>query len=122
MTDTQIEYVRQGRPPGAKNKRTKELLDRLAARGDLDPADFLSSIVSNPEESKDDRIRASGLLLSIMHPKMQSTPVPLYIECPIPIPDFHTISEAADYLRRLLHCGISIRPMSALGHPRPRCS
>src|SRR5215467_14380774 len=39
-----------GRRPGSRNKRTAEIFHRLESRGDLDPADLLSSIVTNNQE------------------------------------------------------------------------
>ena len=39
-----------GRRPGSRNKRTAEIFHRLENRGDLDPADLLSSIVTNNQE------------------------------------------------------------------------
>jgi len=52
-----------GRPRGSRNRRTKEIFDRLEERGDLDPADLLSSIVTNTEELKELRIQAAGMLM-----------------------------------------------------------
>jgi hypothetical protein len=62
-----IEYVTQGRPKGSRNRRTKEIIDRLQARGDLDPIDFLSTIVTNEEEPKELRVQASNVLLPYLH-------------------------------------------------------
>lgn len=39
-----------GRPPGSRNKRTQELLDLLQSRGDKDPLDFLSEVISGNGE------------------------------------------------------------------------
>jgi hypothetical protein len=52
-----------GRRPGSRNKRTAEIFTRLENRGDLDPADLLSSIVTNNEEPKELRMQAAGLLM-----------------------------------------------------------
>jgi hypothetical protein len=52
-----------GRPRGSRNRRTKEIFDRLEERGDLDPADLLSPIVTNTEEPKELRIQAAGMLM-----------------------------------------------------------
>jgi hypothetical protein len=46
-----------GRRPGSRNKRTAEIFNRLQNRGDLDPADLLSSIVTNNQEPKELRIQ-----------------------------------------------------------------
>jgi hypothetical protein len=98
MTDTGVEYLPLGRPKGSRNKRTAELFQRLEARGDLDPADLLSSIVSNPEEPKELRIQASSVLLPYMHPKWQSTPSPRYPEDQIKIPEFTSLAVAESFL------------------------
>jgi hypothetical protein len=74
------EYLPLGRPKGSRNKRTAELFNRLDARGDIDPADFLSSIVSNNQEPKELRIQASGLLLPYIHPKVASVPAARFVE------------------------------------------
>ena len=52
-----------GRRLGSRNKRTAEIFNRLETRGDIDPADLLSSIVTNPQEQQELRIQAAGLLM-----------------------------------------------------------
>jgi hypothetical protein len=42
------------------NKRTAEIFNRLENRGDLDPADLLSSIVTSNQEPKELRIQAAS--------------------------------------------------------------
>jgi hypothetical protein len=39
-----------GRPKGSRNKRTQEVLDPIQARGDKDPLDALSDIVTKNQE------------------------------------------------------------------------
>src|SRR5262245_40418873 len=90
-----------GRPKGSRNKRTAELFARLDARGDIDSADFLSSIVTNPNEPQEQRIQASGLLLPYRHPKMGTVPMPRYVDQPIQLPDFQSLEEAEAYLKQL---------------------
>jgi hypothetical protein len=91
-----------GRPKGSRNKRTAELFNRLEARGDIDPADFLSALVTNEQEPKELRIQASGLLLPYMHPKLASLPTPRFIEKPFELPKYTTIQEAEQILSQLL--------------------
>src|SRR5215510_4961493 len=86
-----------GRRLGSRNKRTAEIFNRLEARGDLDPADLLSSIVTNDREPKELRIQAAGLLLPYKYSKMGATPVPpppVYIEEIVNIPRPTTIQQA----------------------------
>lgn len=89
-----------GRPPGSRNKRTKELFETLEGRGDKDPIDYLSDIVTN---SKDEslRIQAAGLLTPYKHSKVAATPAPRYIETPITLPDFQTVTDAELFLGQI---------------------
>jgi hypothetical protein len=85
-----------GRPKGSRNKRTEEIFNRLEARGDLDPADLLSSIVTNQQEPKELRIQAAGLLMSYKYSKPQATPSRIYVDEQIvlPHPDPRTITQS----------------------------
>jgi len=90
-----------GRPKGSRNKRTSELFTRLENRGDIDPADFLSSIVTNEQEPKELRVQASGLLLPYMHSKMGTIPPARFVEEHVVVPRFETIESAEDYLKEI---------------------
>jgi hypothetical protein len=90
-----------GRPKGSRNKRTSELLIRLDERGDIDPADFLSSIVTNEQEPKELRIQASGLLLPYMHSKLGTVPAPRFLEIHIIVPTFTSTIQAEEYLNEI---------------------
>jgi hypothetical protein len=93
-----------GRPAGARNKRTEEIFNRLEARGDLDPADLLSSIVTNQQEPKELRVQAAGLLMPYKYSKMGTTsvPVPLvFIEQKINLQRPTTIAQARDNIAYL---------------------
>jgi hypothetical protein len=86
-----------GRPAGARNRSSYELRERLRTRGDIDPADFLSWLVSNENEPKELRIAASGQLMPYYHSKLGATPVPpppQYIEEAISLPRPGTIRQA----------------------------
>jgi hypothetical protein len=83
-----------GRRPGSRNKRTAEIFNRLENRGDLDPADLLSSIVTNPQEAQELRIQAAGLLMPYKYGKHGSLPPPRYIDEPIQLPEPQTIEQA----------------------------
>jgi hypothetical protein len=83
-----------GRRHGSRNKRTGEIFNRLENRGDLDPADLLSSIVTNNQEPKELRIQAAGLLMPYKYGKHGSIPTPRYIDDPIQLPEPVTIEQA----------------------------
>jgi hypothetical protein len=62
------------------------MIARLEAKGDLDPAEFLSSVVSDVNESKEFRISAAGQLMPYWYSKCGAQPVLLYIENDIRLP------------------------------------
>ena len=84
----------KGRPPGAPNKRTNELRRRLQDRGDIDPADYCSQIVSNPNESTELKLAAANYLLPYLYPKRGAVATPRYIDEPIQLPEPQTIEQA----------------------------
>jgi len=83
-----------GRPPGSPNKRTNELRRRLQDRGDVDPADFCSAIVSNPNEPTELKLAAANYLLPYLYSKRGAVPTPRYIDEPIQLPEPTTIEQA----------------------------
>jgi hypothetical protein len=83
-----------GRRLGSRNKRTAEIFNRLENRGDIDPADLLSSIVTNPQEQQELRIQAAGLLMPYKYGKHGSIPPLRYIDQPIQLPEPTTIEQA----------------------------
>ena len=85
-----------GRRHGSRNKRT-EIFNRLENRGDLDPADLLSSIVTNNQEPKELRIQAAGLLMPYKHSKCGTSPVQVYIHVPLDVPEFTHLSDAEQF-------------------------
>jgi len=83
-----------GRRHGSRNKRTAEIFHRLETRGDIDPADLLSSIVTNPQEQQELRIQAAGLLMPYKYGKHGSIPPLRYIDEPVQLPEPLTIEQA----------------------------
>src|SRR6516164_3288803 len=83
-----------GRPPGSPNKRTNELRYRLQNRGDVDPADFCSQIVSSPNEPTELKLAAANYLLPYLYPKRGAVATPRYIDEPIQLPEPQTIEQA----------------------------
>jgi hypothetical protein len=90
-----------GRRHGSRNKRTEEIFHRLEGRGDLDPADLLSSIVTNNEEPKELRIQAAGLLMPYKYSKCGTAPVQVYIDVPLDTPEFTHLSDAEQFLAKV---------------------
>src|SRR6516162_8229353 len=82
------------RPPGSLNKRTNELRYRLQNRGDADPADFCSQIVSSPDEPTELKLQAANFLLPYLYPKRGAVATPRYIDEPIDLPIPETIEQA----------------------------
>jgi hypothetical protein len=90
-----------GRRHGSRNKRTAEIFNRLENRGDLDPADLLSSIVTNNEEPKELRIQAAGLLMPYKYSKCGTAPVQVYIDIPLDTPEFTHLTDAEQFLAKV---------------------
>ena len=90
-----------GRRLGSRNKRTAEIFHRLENRGGLDPADLLSSIVTNNQEPKELRIQAAGLLMPYKYSKCGTSPVPRFIPNPIDVGEFTHISDAESFLTKI---------------------
>src|SRR5215467_7719385 len=90
-----------GRRLGSRNKRTEEIFNRLESRGDVDPADLLSSIVTNNEEPKELRIQAAGLLMPYKYSKCGTAPVQVYIDVPLDTPEFTHLSDAEQFLAKV---------------------
>jgi hypothetical protein len=87
-----------GRPVGSRNRRTTETFERLEARGDKDPADFLSEIVTNEAEPKELRVQAANFLLPYKYGKRGVIPVARFVPDEIEVPRFNTVQEAEAYL------------------------
>jgi hypothetical protein len=89
-----------GRPKGARNRRTQEVLDLIQGRGDKDPLDALSDLITN---NKDPAIvaQASNILAPYLHSKRSTTPAPRFFPEPVVVPTFTTIEQAEDYLAQI---------------------
>jgi hypothetical protein len=90
-----------GRPVGSRNKRTQEIIDLIQGRGDKDPLDALSELITN---NKDPAIvsQASNILAPYLHSKRSVTaPAPRYIDSPVKVPEFTSIADAENFLASL---------------------
>jgi hypothetical protein len=90
-----------GRPAGSRNKRTEEIWNRLEARGDLDPADVLSEMVSDKTLTKELRATAANYLLPYKYGQRGVIRVARFIPEQIEVPQFQTIQQAEDYLSNI---------------------
>ena len=75
-----------GRPVGSRDKRTEAIWGALEARGDLDPADHLSSIVTNPNNSAELRAQAANFLMPYKYSKRGTLQAPRFVEDGNPSP------------------------------------
>jgi hypothetical protein len=73
-----------GRPFGARNRRTKEIIERIIYSGAKDPLVRLSELVSSEDEGI--AATASNMLAPFMHSKLMATPTPRYIEHQFKLP------------------------------------
>jgi hypothetical protein len=89
-----------GRPKGSRNRRTQEILDLLQARGDKDPLDALSDIVT---KNQDPAIvaQAANMLAPYVHSKRGAAVPPRFLGEPVQVPDFTSIEDAEKFLADL---------------------
>ena len=91
-----------GRPRRSRNKRTQEILDLIQERGDKDPLDFLSEVISSENHyTVDQKISAANYLNPYLHSKRSVAPEPRFIREPIEVPVFQSIHEAESFLAAL---------------------
>jgi hypothetical protein len=89
-----------GRPKGARNRRTQEVLDLIQGRGDKDPLDALSEIVTTNQDANI-VATASNILAPYLHSKKSTLPPKRYVEEVIEVPDFQSIDQAQDFQKDL---------------------
>jgi hypothetical protein len=89
------------------------MFQRLAKRGDRDPADILSEIASDEAERKELRIQAAAALLPYRYAKHGLLPAPpplVYVEHPVELPhpratEIRQVIENLEYLSALRRDG-----------------
>jgi hypothetical protein len=89
-----------GRPKGSRNRRTQEILDAIRERGDKDPVDALSEIVTTTT-NQELKVQAANILAPYLHSKRSTAPTPRYIDEPVVVPQFTCIEEAENYLAEI---------------------
>src|SRR5262245_27617779 len=96
------EYNGIGRPRGSRNKRNEEIFHRLEERGDKDPADFLSELVTNEQEPKELRLQAANFLMPYKYSKRGALPPARFIDnLQIDVPEFTHVSDAENFLAKI---------------------
>src|SRR5436190_7551599 len=90
-----------GRPPGSVNRRSEELRRRLKDRGDVDPAEFCSSIVSSQTEPTELKLAAANYLLPYLYSKRGAVTPPRFVEESFDVPEFTHLSDAESFLAKL---------------------
>jgi hypothetical protein len=94
-----------GRPVGARNRRTVELWDKLEAIGRSDLAEFLASVVDDKNADANLRVTAANALMPYKYSKrgLTSEPVPLvFVETPVELP-FPHVDEIAHTIANIEH-------------------
>src|SRR5262249_48341413 len=89
-----------GRPLGSRNRRTKEIIQQIIESNNKDPLITLAEISSTHPDSAI-RATAANMLAPYMHSKMQSTPVPRFVEESFDIPTFSHLSDAEQFLAKI---------------------
>jgi hypothetical protein len=64
-----------GRPKGSRNRRTQEIFDIFEARGDKDPIDVLSDLITHTSNEKL-KVQACNILAPYKHSKRSTAPTP----------------------------------------------
>jgi hypothetical protein len=84
-----------GRPVGARNRRTKEIIEQIIKSGNKDPLVTLSELQAN---SQDESIRASAanMLAPFLHSKLTATPAPRFVETEITLPSLDSLEHAVE--------------------------
>jgi hypothetical protein len=74
-----------GRPIGARNARTTEVINKLIKNGFKDPLIILSEL-SQTSESEQIRAHATHMLAPYLHSKVAVAPAPIFISRPVTLP------------------------------------
>jgi hypothetical protein len=88
----------KGRAYGTKVKSSNPIWAELEEKGDIDPAVYLSSIVSDQSKTPELRASAATALLPYKYPRIAALPPPRYVQEPIPTAKYETIEQAQEFL------------------------
>jgi hypothetical protein len=105
MSNGQFQPGQSGNPhgyTGPRGKARREILEKIHGLGHSDVLETLSTIQNDPDTDPSIRVAAASSLAPYMHPKLQSTPTPRFIEIQIDVPEFTNVSVAEEFLARIL--------------------
>lgn len=72
----------------------------IEARGNKDPIDVLSDIITNTT-NEELKVQACNILTPYKHSKRSTAPTPRFIEEPTVVPDFTSVDDAKNYLAEI---------------------
>jgi hypothetical protein len=91
----------KGERYGNRHQRHRELFDKMKELGHDNALMFLSETLSNKNLDIDTRVQAATSLAPFGFPKLQSVPVPRYIEHPFELPEVTTVQEAQQVIAKI---------------------
>jgi hypothetical protein len=89
-----------GYKASTRRKGNAEIFYEIKNRGYLDPLITLAKL-QHESENESVRANAAAALAPYTHPKLQSLPVPRYIENPIEVPEFTSVEVAEQFLAKI---------------------
>jgi hypothetical protein len=87
-------YRNGARPKGSRNRRTEELWNLLSKRGDRDPVEFMSQLVTDGTIPLEVRLQAANSIAPYRHSKCGATPPLRFLEHEFEYPHPNPTSEA----------------------------
>src|SRR5215475_1557136 len=75
---------------GPRDRARRAVFERIQARKHADALETLSTLQNDPNTEPNLRVAAAAALAPYCHPKMQSLPVPRFIDLQIDIPEFRS--------------------------------
>jgi hypothetical protein len=75
----------------------------IQQRGDKDPLDFLSEVITSTNHYSDElKVQAANYLTPYLHSKRSvAAPAPRYIDSPVQVPEFQSVDQAETFLASL---------------------
>jgi hypothetical protein len=86
---------------GPRDRARRAVFERIQALKHTDALETLSTLQNDPNTEPALRVAAASALANYCHPKMQSLPVPRYVELQIDVPEFTHVSDAENFLAKI---------------------
>ena len=86
---------------GPRDRARRAVFERIQALKHADALETLSTLQNDPNTEPNLRVAAAAALAPYCHPKMQSLPVPRFIDLQIDMPEFSHISDAENFLAKI---------------------